>query len=182
MTNMRRFLVLAPLALLLAVPLQVQAATRRAPKGWKTYDGPWFSVFYPASWKATAGKTPAGTGGGKSDAAMFTSPDGSAQFAIYSPMWNGDPTDLNIDPKREKLVSRLVTKKKIKANGGNEMATRWQTFRALNGSYTRSIVDTENITLNARHVFGFRYKNAATYRKFLPQFQKFKASLEQYLD
>ncbi len=180
---MKRFLLLAPLALVLAAPLQVQAAPaptpRHAPKGWKNYDGPWFAVFYPSSWKATAGRMPAATGGGKSDAAFFTSPDGSAQFAIYSPMWNGTPADLNIDPKREKLASRLVTKKKI---NGNNMTTRWQTFRALNGSYTRSIVDTENVTLNARHVFGFRYKNAATYRKFLPQFQKFKASLEQYLD
>lgn len=179
---MKRFVTMAPLAILLATSLPLQATPRRAPKGWKTYDGPWFSVFYPSKWKATPGKTPAGAGGGKSDAAFFTSPDGSVQFALYSPMWNGNPTDLNIDAKREKQVSRLVTKSQSKDKLKLEMQARWTTFRALNGSYTRSIVDVENKTLNVRHVFGFRYKNAATYRKFLPQFQKFKASLEQYSD
>ncbi|RYX86201.1 hypothetical protein EON83_02975 [bacterium] len=176
---MKRYFVLAPLALSLALP--VQAAPRRAPKGWKTYDGPWFSVFYPATWKATPGKAPAATGG-KSDSAFFTSPDGSAQFAIYSPMWNGTPADLNIDMKKEKQVSLLATNSTAKDGVKSQITTKWQTFSANNKSYTRSIVDVENKTLNTRRVFGFRYKNAATYRKFSPQFQKFKASLEQYLD
>lgn len=175
---MKRFLLLAPLVLVLSV--SASAAPRRAPKGWKKYNGPWFSVYYPATWKAAAGKSPASTGGGKLDTASFSSPDGRAQFAIYAPMWNGQPTDLNIDTKREKRVSRMVVASTDSIK--SKIETRWQTFRALNGGYTRSIVDVENKTLNTRRVLGFRYKDAATYNRYLPQFQKFKSSLIQYTD
>ncbi len=172
---MKPVLWLIPLALSLSAPLPLQAAPLRAPKGLKTFDGPNFSVFYPLGWKAQVGKS-------DNDAALFSSPDGRAQFAVYSPLWNGNPTDLNINLKREKRVSQLRTKSRAKDSSNSQIETRWQTFRALNGSYTRSIVDVENTTLNTRRVFGFKYKNAAAYKKYLPLFQRFKASLEQYSD
>ena len=175
---MKRLLLLA---LFLCAPLQ--AAPRRAPRGFRSFEGAWFSVFYPAKWKAAPGQQSTTSIQGP-DSARFSSPDGRAQFVVYSPQWNGNPTDLNIDAKREKLVSRksVASHYDLNPHARIQIETRWQTFRALNGSYTRSIVDVENQTLNTRHVFGFQYKDAASYKKYLPLFQRFKASLEQYAD
>ena len=172
---MKRILLLAPLALLLSQPSRLQAAPRRPPVGWKSFDGPLFSVYYPAKWKAQSGKS-------SQDAALFSSPTGSAQFAVYSPQWNGEPTDLNFNAHRERRISCRVQKSRAHDAANSQLVSRWQTFAALDHSYTRSIVDVENVTLNTRRVFGFRYKNAAAYQKFLPTFKVFKASLEQYSD
>ena len=160
------------LALSVCAPMCADASSRHAPKGWKNYDGPMFSVFYPANWKARSGSDP--------DAAFFSSPKESVQFAVYSPQWNGLPKELNLDPRREKLVATRVQK-----SGGGEktqIVTRWQTFRALDGAYTRSLVDVEDVTLGTRRAFVFRYKGADAYKRFLPDFKFFKASLEQYSD
>ncbi len=157
------------------------AAPRRAPRGFRAFEGAWFSVFYPAKWKAASGKGSSSSAQG-ADSAFFSSPDGRAQFAVYSPLWNGNPTALNINTKLEKRVSKLQVKSRAKDGVNSQIETRWQTFRARNNSYTRSIVDVENTTLNTRRVFGFKYKNAASYKKYLPLFERFKASLEQYSD
>jgi len=149
------------------------AAPRPAPVGWKTFTGEWFSVFYPANWKAARGQN---------DAALFSSPAGNAQFAVYSPLWNGVPSDLNFDPQREKRVARRIETSRAHDGANSQIRVRWETVMARNGSYTRSIVDVENTTLNTRRAFSFRYRDAATYRKFLPAFKYFKKSLEQYAD
>lgn len=176
---MKRLLLLAPLVLFLGAPLQ--AAPRHAPKGFRSFEGAWFSVFYLAKWKASSGKNSTTSVQG-ADSAFFSSPDGRAQFAVYSPQWNGNPAELNINPKLEKRVSQLKVRSTAKDGMHSQIETRWQTFRALNGSYTRSVVDVENKTLNTRRVFGFKYKDAASYKKYLPLFGQFKASLEQYSD
>lgn len=175
---MKRLLLLG---LSLCAPLQ--AAPRRASRGFRSFEGAWFSVFYPTKWKAAPGQGSSSSTTG-ADSAFFSSPDGRAQFAVYSPQWNGDPADLNIDPKREKLVSRksVASHYDLNPRVQIQIETRWQTFRALDGSYTRSIVDRENKTLNARLAFGFKYKDAASYKRYLPLFQLFKASLQQYAD
>ena len=178
---MNRLFLLAPVVLSLCAPLGVQAAPRHAPKGFRSFEGAWFSVFYPATWKTAPGKkSPTSVLG--ADCAFFASPDGRAQFAVYSPQWNGNPTELNINPKLEKQISKLQVRSTSKDGAHSQIETRWQTFRALNGSYTRSVVDVENKTLGARRVFGFKYKDAASYKKYLPLFERFKASLEQYSD
>jgi len=160
----------------------VLAAPRHAPKGWKTFDSPNFSVFYPAGWKVRGVGIKKFGAPPDADSVGFTSPDGRAQFALYSPLWNGDPGLLSGNPKRENPVAYLNRTSRSNDGAHSQIETVWKTFRALDGTYTRSIVDVENKTLNTRRLFGFRYKDAATYHRFLPRFQRFKASLEQYSD
>jgi hypothetical protein len=121
-----------------------------------------------------------------SDSAWFTSPDGSAQFYVFSPQWNGNPTEIALDAKCEILVSHRVERaSRGKMTGGgyrvNNVAN-WYTVRAKDNSYLRAWVDVEDKGINVRHVFGIKYRNAKTYQKYQAQYEHFRRSLEQFSD
>jgi hypothetical protein len=87
----------------------VTATTARAEKAWPIFKGAWFDVRYPAGWKAQRGQKSA-TSDESTDSARFTSPDGRAEFYVFSPQWNGTPDVY--DFKRETVVARKVQTRK----------------------------------------------------------------------
>lgn len=155
------------------VPLVALSA--QSPKSaWRTYKGAWFEIKYPATFKARASLESISFDG-KHDSAIFTAADGSAEFYVFAPQWNGKPTDIEIDTSKEEYVSQQVEQK-------GTINVRRVTIKAKDGSYTRAFEDTENTDLNIRRVFGFKYRSQAAYAKYRNQYLAFKKSLQQFSD
>jgi hypothetical protein len=176
------FLMLLSAAVLLAaLPLAAQQKKDHFVK----YHGAWFDIDYPSGWKATSlGRSISSTTG--SDSARFTSPDGSAEFYVFSPQWNGDPAAIKLDPRREVLVSsRTQSASRGKMRGGGYISNtvaHWYTARAKDHSYERSWIDVEDKGLNVRHVFGIKYRSQTVYQKDKAQYAHFCDSLVQFGD
>ena len=155
------------------VPLTaLSAQTRKG--GWRTYKGAWFEIRYPATFKARPSLASISFDG-QYDSAVFTAADGSAEFYVFAPQWNGKPTDIELDPGKEDYVSQDEEQK-------GTIKVRRVTIKAKDGSYTRAFEDTENTDLNIRRVFGFKYRNRMTYDKYRSQYLTFKRSLQQFSD
>ena len=157
--------------LLLTISLIVP--TYAADKGLSTYKGAWFDIQYPANFRVRSALTSSSSG---YDSAFFTSPDGTVEFYVFSPQWNGDPSeDIAINPAEEVYEAQKQEEK-------NGKQVRWVTISAKNQAYTRSYVDTEDTISNTRLVFGIKYHNQKAYNKYKSAYLKFKKSLKQYAD
>ena len=141
---------------------------------WRTYRGAWFEIRYPATFKARPSLKSISFDG-KYDSAIFIAPDSSAEFYVFAPQWNGDPRDIEIDPGREEYDSQHSERK-------GTINLRRVTIRAKDNSYWRSFEDTENTDLNIRRVFGFKYRDQATYNRYKKDYLAFKRSLAQFSD
>ncbi len=170
---MRRYYTLLLFLLVLSVSterflLAQQSAT------WKVYTGAWFDVEYPGNFKVKPSMKSSSSAEGN-DSAFFVSPDGSVEFYVYSPQWNGEPSDIEADGKTETVTSKTFEDK-------DGVKTRRVTVKAKNNAYTRSFVDTENTELNTRVVFGIKYKDEKAYKKYVADYLAFKKSLRQFAD
>lgn len=149
------------------------AATNAAAQT-KTFRGAWFPIKYPADFTAKGSLASSTSDEDDAfDSATFTSPDGTVSFYVYSPQWNGDPTDIDLKPG-EKECSRSISRGK-----GGQTVTFW-TIVAKNGRYSRSYQSTRQG--DTMHVIGIRYTTQKAYDKYKKQYLAFKASLEQYAD
>jgi hypothetical protein len=172
---------LTPLLLFLSAAVLCLAGPDR-PRT-KRFEGAWFTVRYPAAFTVRPGMPGRSSDKNQVDSAYFVSPDKKVEFYVYSPQWNGEPTDYALEPKWETLVAKREQTVKKGSGGFNEtIRVQWVTVKAKNGAYTRSWVDTENTTLNTRHVFGIKYTDLKSYQKYRAAFEAFKKSLEQFGD
>jgi hypothetical protein len=169
--KIRSFTILLLVPIILAAPVASEPAVMVR---WRTYKGAWFEIKYPATFKARPSLESISFDG-KYDSAVFTSPDGSAEFYVFSPQWNGNPKDVEIDPNREEYDSPQSERK-------GTVNLRRVTIRAKDNSYLRSFEDTENTDLNIRRVFGFKYRDRKAYNRYKNDYLKFKRSLVQFSD
>ncbi|MBD0371521.1 MAG: hypothetical protein ICV60_11835 [Pyrinomonadaceae bacterium] len=158
------------LALIISAAAWTNAADASQAK-WLTFKGAYFDIKYPAGFRPR----PSLRSDQNPDSAFFTAPDGSVEFYVYSPIWNGEPTDIEINEATEQYVSQDT-----QTNAGIKI--RRVTIRAKDGSYQRSIEDTENTNTNNRTVFGIKYRNQTVYNKYRQTYLAFKKSLKQYAD
>jgi len=142
----------------------------------RLFQGAWFSVRYPVTFRVSPSQRSA-TGPGY-DSAFFTAPDRSVQFYVFSPQWNGEPRDCQLDSRREVLVDEHV---EVGRRPHGTTTARQVTVRARDRSYERSWVDMATPE-NTRLVFGIRYRNAAALKAYRPQYLAFKKSLAQSAD
>lgn len=144
-----------------------------ASQGWLTYKGAWFEVKYPSNFKVRpSSRSSSGQG---YDSVFFSSPDGSVEFYVFSPQWNGDPADIEMNSQSEVQVSQSSDKQAGRI-------VRRMTIRARDNSYLRSFEDTEDTTTNTRKVFGIKYRNEAAYSRYRQSYLTFKQSLRQFAD
>ena len=167
-----RLVAICALVISLAPLLALNAQSRKG--SWRKYKGAWFEIRYPATFKARPSLESISFDG-QYDSAVFTAADGSAEFYVFAPQWNGKPTDIEIDPNKEDYVSQDAEQK-------GTITVRRVTIKAKDGSYTRAFEDTENTDLNIRRVFGFKYRNQGIYDKYRNQYLTFKRSLQQFSD
>jgi hypothetical protein len=160
------------LALFLLTMLVTVSIPASAYQGkWLSYKGAYFEIKYPAGFRVR----PSQRSDENPDSAFFTAPDGSVEFYVFSPIWNGDPRDIEINEAIESYVSQDMQEK-----GGIKI--RRVTIRAKDGSYLRSVEDTENTNTNNRTVFGIKYRNQDAYNKYRQTYLTFKKSIKQFAD
>ena len=146
---------------------------------WLTYKGAWFEIKYPSGFTVKPGQKSATSTKGY-DSVSFASPDNNVVFYVFSPQWQGKAreTDVEIDPSREALIERNVTKEKDQV--GNFKTIKTVTVKAKDNSYVRAIRDETTDT--TRLVFGIKYKNKEFYNKYYNDYLFFKKSLSQFAD
>ena len=146
-----------------------------ADKSLSTYKGAWFDIQYPVDFKVRPALKSSSSAFGY-DSAFFISPDGMVEFYVFSPLWNGDPSeDIAIN-----LAEEIYETQKQEEKNGKQV--RWVTINAKNKAYSRSYVDTEDTNFNTRLVFGIKYRHQKAYNKYKSAYLKFKKSLKQYAD
>ena len=156
----------------------------------KDYLGSWFKISYPADFIAKPAIA-SGDFRAEKDEATFSSPDGSVEFFVYSPYAYGTTTYEEPLPT-ERIVSDTSKLENIQPDYLSPRLTRWVTFAAKDGSYMRSFVSIKEAMFDQpdpyghdaqfHHVFGIKYKDQATYDRYLQQYLALKASLVQYAD
>lgn len=158
--------------LTLLIGISMTASLTVASQGkWLSYKGAYFEIKYPAGFRVR----PSLRSDENPDSAFFTAPDGSVEFYVYSPIWNGDPRDIEINEAIESYVSQNTQTR-------NGIKIRRVTIRAKDGSYLRSFEDTENTNTNNRTVFGIKYRDQNAYNKYRQTYLTFKKSIKQFAD
>jgi hypothetical protein len=143
-------------------------------EGWKKFEGAWFEIKYPADFLVEPSlKGLTSTEG--FDSAFFSSPGKEVAFYVFSPQWNGEPTDILLNKDSEDQKSFEEVEKDGKK-------VRLCTIAAKDGSYTRTYEDVEDPQTNTRHVFGIRFQDQKALDQYKDQFKKFQESLEQFAD
>lgn len=140
---------------------------------WQKYEGAWFEIRYPPGFRVRPSQ--ASTSASGYDSAFFLSSDGTVEFYVFAPQWNGTAHDIEVNPATETLVSQSV------ARSGTKRIRR-VTIKAQDGSYQRSYEDTEVVATNTRKIFGIKYVNADAYNRYQQAYVTFKASLVQFAD
>ena len=158
--------------LTLLISISMTASLPAASQGkWLTYKGAYFAIKYPAGFRVR----PSQRSDENPDSAFFTAPDGSVEFYVFSPIWNGEPRDIEIKEATESYASQNTQTR-------NGIKIRRVTIRAKDGSYTRSFEDTENTKTNNRTVFGIKYRDQNAYNSYRQTYLTFKKSIKQYAD
>ncbi len=141
---------------------------------WKLFNGEWFSIGYPSDFTVRPSiKSRTSIKG--CDSAFFISPDGLVEFYVFSPQWNGEPSDISINTEIEEMISEKTDKQ-----GANTV--RRFTIGARDRSYLRSYVDRENKAQNTSFVTGIKYPDQDVYNNYREIYLKFVKSLKQYAD
>lgn len=144
------------------------------PLEWSTYKGAWFEIKYPAEFTPRPSLKSISSDD-KFDSAFFTAADGSVEFYVFAPQWNGTPSDIELDDFKESPLSRDEQKT-------GDVIIRRVTVAARDSSYIRAFEETENVKLNIKRVFGIRYRDQKAYDKYRQMYLKFKSSLRQSSD
>lgn len=151
----------------------------------KKYNGAYFSISYPEDFDV---QTPY-----SNDEAYFVSKDNNVEYFVYAPLWGGEPEQYLKMKKNEKRINEK-TLQGANTNPNRDkdrdlQISKWVTFAATDGSYTRSYVHikrkSSNETLKMNDidlVFGFKYKNETAYKIYVNAYKLFKKSLEQFAD
>jgi hypothetical protein len=143
-------------------------------EAWPAYKGAWFEIKYPPNFRVQPSLKSATSVKGY-DSAFFLSPDQEVEFYVFSPQWSGNPTDIEMNPEQETLVSQDFEKR-------GDKKVRMVTVQDKTGAYKRSFIDTQDTLSNTRLVFGFKYRDQQSYNKYRQNYLRFKSSLKQFAD
>lgn len=151
----------------------------------KMYKGAYFNIEYPEDFEV---KTPY-----SKDEAYFTSRGKNVEYFVYAPLWGGEPEQYLRMKDNEKGINEKTTRGK-NTNPNRDInrdvqITKWVSFSAKDGSYTRAYVHIKRKSSNKKLkmadidlVFGFKYKNETAYNIYVNAYKTFKKSLEQFAD
>ena len=163
---------LATIVVLMLALLVIPVSLSRSVQGdeeWRSFQGAWFAIKFPPGFRVRP-SLPSNSAVNGFDSVFFTAPDGSVEFYVFSPQWNGLPSDIEVDPMIEVLVSSDVTQRSGKS-------IRRVTIAARDGSYQRIFEDIQDNVTNTRRVFGISYVNIAAFNYYKETYLTFKASL-----
>lgn len=161
--------------------------------GVKLYRGAWFDVEYPEDFEVRPTLPITNYNGQEfiqTDEAYFSSPDGSVEFFVYSPLWSGEPEDYLIVAPHEEIVSEKTEVGPALDHQLKESKRiiLWTSLKSKDNSYYRSYVSIkEQVKANdssseLHHVFGIKYQDEEAYQQYKDAYVSFKESLDQYAD
>lgn len=164
-----------------------------AKEGLNLYRGYYFDIEYPEDFEVSPTLPTVDYNGEtyvQTDEAYFTSPDGTVEFFVYSPLWSGEPENYLIVAPTEEMVSEKTEKGSALPHQlkDSERILYWVTLKAKDDSYFRSYLSIkEQVTEDdsgseLHHVFGIKYQNDEAYQKYKDAYAAFKDSLRQYAD
>jgi hypothetical protein len=139
----------------------------------RTYRGAWFEIWSPPGFTVTPSLKSATSSQGY-DSAFFRSTDGSVEFYVFSPQWNGDPSDIAV-----------TTEETVVASDTKESASTvvtWYTVQAKDGTYTRTYQDSKAKDGTTRWVIGVKYTSQRAFDGNRNTYRRFKESLTQFAD
>jgi hypothetical protein len=151
----------------------------------KTHKGAYFNIDYPEDFEV---RTPY-----SEDEAYFTSKGKNVEYFVYAPLWGGVPKQyLKMKSNEKRVKQKTIKGKNTNPNRDRDrdlQITKWETYVAKDGSYTRSYVHikrkSSDETLKMSDidlVFGFQYKNETARKIYVKAYKIFKKSLEQFAD
>jgi hypothetical protein len=140
----------------------------------RTFQGAWFSIRYPSDFTVRSSMRSLSSADGY-DSAFFLSPDSLVEFYIFSPQWNGHPSDIEIRPQSEYLIDSDIRQ-------FNDRTETLYTIAAKDGSYKRSYREVKQYKSSVNWVLGIKYSSERAYQKYQQAYVRFKKSLEQYTD
>lgn len=140
----------------------------------KKYEGAWFEIQYPANFNVEPSLKGLTSVNGY-DSAFFYSPSKEVAFYVFSPQWNGEPTDILIDNGKEKQVA-------VDEKVENGTKIKECTISANDGSYFRIYEDMLNPETNTRKTFAIMYKDQKALEEYQEMYKRFKESLVQFAD
>lgn len=144
--------------------------------GMREYVGTYFTAQYPESFTLVATGT---------DEVLVTSEDGRASFYAFAPQWIGEPAYLSLREGEEVMIDETQDYVDVDPDVLYPVIkTRLIMYRALDGSYTRSLISekrgfTESDTVTHR-VFGLEYADESAYDEYLDAYLLFTESLKHY--
>jgi hypothetical protein len=140
----------------------------------RTFQGAWFSIRYPSDFTVRSSMRSLSSADGY-DSAFFLSPDSLVEFYIFSPQWNGHPSDIEIRSQSEYLIDSDI-------RPFNDRTETLYTIAAKDGSYKRSYREVKQYESSVNWVLGIKYSSERAYQKYQQAYVRFKKSLEQYTD
>ncbi len=141
-------------------------AEQRSVTDQAVYRGAWFTVRYPADFRAKPSMKSSTADG--YDSVFFHSPDGRVSFYIYAPQWGGKPTDITLTESSDRQVTKRVSK-------GPARTVTWYTVTT--GAYTAHYQQTDSNDGTSRWIIGLRYATPADFAAYRQAYEKFKRSL-----
>ncbi len=153
--------------------LSPNSVTNELGNGISKFTGAWFEIKFPSSFTVKPSLKSTSKKGYES--AFFISPDNDVEFYIYSPQWNGNATDIDLNPNSERIVSDIT-------QAHNNQTIRYYTYESNDKSYTRSYQETIEGGGALKWIIGLWYKNQSAYNKYKKQYLAFKSSLVQFAD
>lgn len=157
-------------------------ATPTASRGWKTYSGAWFVIFYPESFTPV----PIQKSRGGVDSVAFLAPSRHVEFYVFSPQWSGHASALDVDTHRERITSKKVVLSDYRGDGSirekDAVTDTWLGIDALDGSYVRFVHEQRNEVLHTALAFGIKCTDMKIYQRYKTNYNRFRKSLVQYAD
>ncbi|MBF0544066.1 MAG: hypothetical protein HQM08_06525 [Candidatus Riflebacteria bacterium] len=170
---MLRKILLVGVAFIFVLTLLSNCAYAKEAVQWKTYKGAWFEVFYPSDFVAKPSLISKNKLN-EFDSISFAPLNQSVEFYVFAPLYGYSPED--IGPRsNENQVSSVEKKKGL-------IITRTTVYSDKEGKYVRTVIDTTDTgprNTFARHCFGFKYSDKATFEAYNKVFQQFQKSLVQ---
>ena len=139
----------------------------------RIYRGAWFEVAVPEGF-LTRPSLKSRTGEGY-DSVEFVAPDQNVSFYLFAPQWDGEASDIALDPHRETIVSE-----RRQSLPDGEM--RWFTIAAKDGSYQRSYQETTKQEGSVRTIVGIKYRDAVALERYREAYDAFRRSLRLFAD
>jgi hypothetical protein len=139
------------LVLTLVNSVDVRVNTSQASR---IYQGAWFEITYPASFQARPSLRSSSAQG--YDSAFFLAPDATVEFYVFSPQWNGEPTDIAPDAFNEVIVSqttqrsgsKIIRRVTVKARDGRTEDTQGHS-KTLK-TQRRTLAASSGLSISAR--------------------------------